>query len=177
LESVLGFVAPWMWAPSLLCVSFLEQSFLHFHLSHRLIIKHGIKTWFSEWGDWNSSTWSERVCFHLHSWEKTYKGLGVCDQNKHTKKIHIVQGCIYKPLIVWGNICVCVSNIGFYLGVHMLYPWWCTQVLKLFFIFGWVAWSNELIPFDLFIEPLQKKFPSFKIDFWAHSFFGWSCKA
>ncbi len=33
-------------------------------------------------------------------------------KNKHTKKIHIVQG----------NICVCVSKIGFYFGGTFVIP-------------------------------------------------------
>jgi len=37
-------------------------------------------------------------------------------------------------------------------------------------ILGWVAWNNELIPFDFFIKPSEFFFPSFKIDFWAHKF-------
>lgn len=52
-----------------------------------LIMKHAIRAWFSERGDWNSSTWSGRVISIFIVGRKLYKDLGVCDQKKNRKQI------------------------------------------------------------------------------------------
>ncbi len=87
------------------------------------------------------------------------------------KKKHIVQGCIYKPLIVWGNMCVCVSNIGFYLGGTYVIPMMMYVSIKIVLHIWMGSMEQWTYTFRLFIEPLEFFFPSFKIDFWAHNFF------
>ncbi len=60
--------------------------FSSFPFESSLIIKHGIRAWFSERGDWNSSTWSGRVVSIFIVGRKPYKDLGVCDQKKNRKQ-------------------------------------------------------------------------------------------
>ncbi len=92
-------------------------------------------------------------------------------KNKHTKKIHIVQGCIYKPLIVWGNICVCVSKIGFYFGGTYVIPMMMYVNIKTVFHIQMGSMEQWTSTFQLFHRTFGAFFPKLQIDFWAHNFF------
>jgi hypothetical protein len=98
-------------------------------------------------------------------------------KNKHPKKIHIVQGCIYKPLIVWGNICVCVSNIGFYFGGTYDIPLMMYIGIKIVFHIWMGNMEQWTYTFWHFHKTFGKKIPELQIWYLSAQIFCWSCKA
>ncbi len=113
---------------------------------------------------WSTKFWHVQIFIQNMVQVPTFK-------NKHTKKIHIVQGWIYKPLIVWGNICVCVSNIGFYFGGTYVMPMMMYMGIKIVFHIWMGNMEQWTHTFWLFHKTFGDFFPKLQIWFLGTQFF------